>query len=116
MPHWLPVKYRIEFKTMGSSPKDFMARHLATPKKWSPFKKQKKFHEIQWSMSPECSKIQARYFRQGCIRSVWASGMELFANVNQLMRLNWNIQAKLLLNLKMNLLLQFKLKNHCKAS
>ena len=27
-------------------------------------------------MCPEGSKIQARYFRQECIRSVWASVME----------------------------------------
>ena len=30
------------------------------------------FHEIQWSMCPEKSKIQTQYFRQVCIRSVWA--------------------------------------------
>ena len=33
-------------------------------------------------MCPEVSKIQAQYFRQTCIRSVWVSGMELFAKEN----------------------------------
>ena len=42
-----------------------------------PIKKQKIFHKIQWSMCPEGSKIQAWYFRQACIYSAWASGMEL---------------------------------------
>ena len=42
-----------------------------------PIKKQKIFHEIQWSMYPEGSKVQAWYFRQACIYSALASGMEL---------------------------------------
>ena len=53
-----------------------MARHSAT-EMITPSKKQKIFYEIQWSMRPEGSKIQARYFRQACIRKVGASGMEL---------------------------------------
>ena len=35
-----------------------------------------------------------QYFRQACIRSVWASGMELLAKGNQVMWWNWSIQAK----------------------
>ena len=33
-------------------------------------------------MCPEGSKIEAWYFQQACIRSVWASGMELLAKEN----------------------------------
>ena len=46
------------------------------------------------SMCREGSKIQARYFRHECIRSVWASGMELLAKGNQVMQWNWSIQAE----------------------
>ena len=56
-----------------------MARHLPTSKKWSSHQKEKILHKIQWRTYPEGSKIQAWYFRQGCIHSVWASGMELLA-------------------------------------
>ena len=45
-------------------------------------KKQNIFHKIQWRACLEGSKIQAWYFRQACIRSVWASGMELLAEGN----------------------------------
>ena len=69
-----------------------MARHPAT-EMITPSKKQKIFYEIQWSMRPEGSKIQARYFRQACIRRVWASGMELLAKENKVMRWNLSVQA-----------------------
>ena len=62
--HWLPVKYRIEFKTLLIVFKDFMARHLATCKKW-PHKIL--FHEIQWNMCPGSFKIQAWDFQKVCI-------------------------------------------------
>ena len=52
------------------------------PRNDHPIKKQKIFHKIQWRTCPEGSKIQAWYFRQACIRSIWASGMELFAKGN----------------------------------
>ena len=53
------------------------------PRNDHPIKKQKIFHKIQWRMWPEGSKIQAWYFWQACIRSVWASGMELLAKGNK---------------------------------
>ena len=34
---------------------------------------------MQWRMCLEDLKIQARYFREACIRSVWAPVMEMFA-------------------------------------
>ena len=49
------------------------------PLEWTPHQKQVIFHKIQRRPSPEGSKIQAWYFRQACIRRVWASGMELLA-------------------------------------
>ena len=52
------------------------------PRNDHPIKKQKIFHKIQWRTCPEGPKIQAWYFRQACIRSIWASGMELFAKGN----------------------------------
>ena len=52
------------------------------PRNDHPIKKQKIFHKIQWRTCPEGSKIQAWYFREACIRSIWASGMELFAKGN----------------------------------
>ena len=52
------------------------------PRNDLPIKKQKIFHKIQWRTCPEGSKIQAWYFWQACIRSVWASGMELLAKGN----------------------------------
>ena len=64
------------------------------PRNDHPIKKQKIFHKIQWRTCPEGSKIQAWYFRQACIRSVWASGMELLAKGNWVMWWNWSIQAK----------------------
>ena len=57
------------------------------PRNDHPIKKQKIFHKIQWRTCPEGSKIQAWYFRQACIRSIWASGMELFAKGNYAMKL-----------------------------
>ena len=80
MLHWLPVKYRVEFKTLfivfkglhGKAPS--YIQEMITPSKI--------FHEIQWGMYPEGSKIPARYFRQACIRSLWASGMEFLASGN----------------------------------
>ena len=47
-----------------------------------PIKNQNIFHKIQWRTCPEGSKIQAWYFRQACIRSVWVCGMELLAKGN----------------------------------
>ena len=52
------------------------------PRNDHPIKKQKIFHKIQWRTCPEGPQIQAWYFRQACIRSIWASGMELFAKGN----------------------------------
>ena len=52
------------------------------PRNDHPIKKQKIFHTIQWRTCPEGSKVQAWYFWQACIRSVWASGMELLAKGN----------------------------------
>ena len=64
------------------------------PRNDHPIKKQNIFHKIQWRTCPEGSKIQAWYFWQACIRSVWASGMELLAEGNWVMWWNWSIQAK----------------------
>ena len=52
------------------------------PRNDYPIKKQKIFHKIQWRTCLEGSKIQAWYFRQACIHSIWASGMELLAKGN----------------------------------
>ena len=52
------------------------------PRNDHPIKKHKIFHKIQWKMCPDISKIQAWYFQQACIRSVWASGMESLAKGN----------------------------------
>ena len=79
------------------------------PRNDHPIKKQKIFHEIQWRTCPEGSKIQAWYFRQACIPSVWASGMELLAkgNVMKLKHSSETWRLIFLLNLWMSLLLQF---------
>ena len=45
-------------------------------------KNQTIFHKIQWCLCLEGSKFQAWYFRQACIHSVWASGMELLTKGN----------------------------------
>ena len=52
------------------------------PRNDHPIKKQRIFHKIQRRTCPEGSKIQAWYFWQACIRSVWTSGMELLAKGN----------------------------------
>ena len=52
------------------------------PRNDHPIKKLKIFHKIQWRTCPEGPQIQAWYFRQACIRSIWAPGMELFAKGN----------------------------------
>ena len=94
--HWLPVKYRIKFKTLLIA---FKGLHCKAPtyiqEMITPPKKQKIFHKIKWSICPEGSKIQAWYYRQACISNVWASGFELIAKGNWIMWLNWSIEAKL---------------------
>ena len=56
--HWLPVKYQIEFKTLLII---FIGLHdpKLHPTNDHPIKKQKIFHDIQWNICPEGSKIQA---------------------------------------------------------
>ena len=74
----LPVYYLIEFKTLlivfkglHSKAPTYIQEMIVPPKK--------KLHKIQWRTCPEGCTVQAWYFQQARIRSVWASGMELLA-------------------------------------
>ena len=91
------------------------------PRNDHPIKKQNIFLKIQWRTCPEGSKIQAWYFRQACIRSIWASGMELLAKGNKVMWWNWRIQGKPKDSSFCQICewvysCKLILKNHCKAS
>ena len=116
---WLPVKYRIGFKNIVDHLQQTSWQNTwLHPRNDHPIKEQI-FHDIQWSLCSEDSKIQARHFRKRvfavCGPLVWISCQRKLAYARKLKHSSEPYRLFSLI-LKMSLLLQFDLENHCKAS
>ena len=81
--HWLPVKYQIELKTLlivfkglhGKAPT--YIQEMIIPSKSKRYSIRSNEERVL-----KVPKFKHDHFRQACIRSVWASGMELLAKGN----------------------------------